>query len=54
LSSSSYATGNNYSKRVINHSEDVLQEIYDMWDYFDEKRDAMERLERYLRTLLNS
>lgn len=35
-------------ERVINHSKDVLQETYDLWDYFDEKRDALERLERYL------
>ncbi len=32
---------------VINHSKDVLEETYDLWDYFDEKRDALERLERY-------
>ena len=35
-------------ERVINHSKDVLEETYDLWDYFDEKRDALERLERYL------
>lgn len=34
--------------RVINHSKDVLEETYDLWDYFDEKRDALERLEGYL------
>lgn len=34
-------------ERVINHSKDVLQETYDLWDYFDEKRDALERLENY-------
>ena len=33
---------------VINHSKDVLQETYDLWDYLDEKRDALERLETYL------
>jgi integrase len=35
-------------ERVINHSKDLLEETYDLWDYFDEKRDALERLERYL------
>ena len=35
-------------ERVINHSKDVLEETYDLWDYFDEKRDALERLESYL------
>jgi integrase len=39
-------------ERVINHSKDVLQETYDLWDYFDEKRDALERLECYLHSLL--
>lgn len=33
---------------VINHSKDVLEETYNLWDYFDEKRDALERLENYL------
>jgi hypothetical protein len=23
-------------ERVINHSKDVLEETYDLWDYFDE------------------
>jgi len=36
------------AERVLNHSKDVLQETYDLWDYFDEKRDALERLEKYL------
>ena len=36
---------------VINHSKDVLEETYDLWDYFDEKRDALERLENYLVSL---
>ena len=36
----------------MNHSKDVLQETYDLWDYFDEKRDALERLERYLHCLI--
>jgi integrase len=36
------------AERVINHSKDVLGETYDLWDYFDEKRDALERLENYL------
>jgi len=35
-------------ERVINHSKDVLEETYDLWDYFDEKRGALERLENYL------
>jgi hypothetical protein len=35
-------------ERVINHSKDVLEETYDLWDYYDEKRDALERLEAYL------
>jgi integrase len=35
-------------ERVINHSKGVLEETYDLWDYFDEKRDALERLEAYL------
>jgi len=39
---------------VINHSKDVLEETYDLWDYFDEKRDAVERLEHYLLQLRDS
>jgi integrase len=39
------------AERVINHSKDVLEETYDLWDYFDEKRDALERLEYYLHGL---
>jgi integrase len=38
-------------ERVINHSKDVLEETYDLWDYFDEKRDALGRLENYLLAL---
>ena len=38
-------------ERVINHSKDVLEETYDLWDYFDEKRDALDRLENYLMRL---
>ena len=41
-------------ERVINHSKDVLEETYDLWDYFDEKRDALERLETYLLRLRDS
>ena len=41
-------------ERVINHSKDVLEETYDLWDYFDEKCEALERLEKYLRALLSS
>lgn len=41
-------------ERVINHSKGVLEETYDLWDYFDEKRDALERLEKYLQALLTS
>ena len=40
-------------ERVINHSKGVLEETYDLWDYFDEKRDALERLENYLLQLRN-
>jgi hypothetical protein len=32
----------------------LLEETYDLWDYFDEKRDALERLEKYLQELLTS
>jgi integrase len=39
------------AERVINHSKDVLEETYDLWDYFEEKRDALTRLEKYLRQL---
>ena len=41
-------------ERVINHSKDVLEETYDLWDYFDEKCEALERLEKYRRALLSS
>lgn len=41
-------------ERVINHSKDVLEDTYDLWDYFDEKRDALERLESYLVQLRDS
>ena len=39
------------AERVMNHSKDVLEETYDLWDYFDEKCDALARLERYLQDL---
>jgi integrase len=29
------------AERVINHSKDALQETYDLYDYFDERRDAL-------------
>jgi hypothetical protein len=32
----------------LDHSKDVLEETYDLWDYFDEKRDALERFETCL------
>jgi hypothetical protein len=32
-------------ERVINHSKHVLEDTYDPWDHFDEKRDALERFE---------
>ena len=32
-----------------NHSKDVLEETDDLWDYFDEKRNALERFENYHR-----
>jgi integrase len=38
---------------VINHSKDVLEETYDLWEYLDEKRDALERWEGYLLGLLS-
>jgi hypothetical protein len=41
-------------ERVINHSKDVLEETYDLWDYFDEKRDALGRLEQYVLQLRDS
>ena len=40
------------AERVIKHSKDDLEETYDLWDYFDEKRDALERLEKYLSGLV--
>jgi integrase len=36
------------AERVINHTKAGLEETYDLWDYFDEKRDALERWEKYL------
>ena len=39
------------AERVINHSKDILQETYDLWEYFDEKRAALERWEGYLLSL---
>jgi integrase len=42
------------AERVINHSKDVLQDTYDLYDYFDERRDALERLEKHLRSLSTS
>jgi integrase len=38
-------------ERVLNHSKDVLEETYDLWECFAEKRDALERLENYLMRL---
>jgi integrase len=40
------------AERVINHSKDALQETYDLWEYFDEKRAALERWEEYLLGLM--
>jgi hypothetical protein len=37
-----------FGERAINHSKDVREEMSDLWNYFDEKRDAPERLENYL------
>jgi integrase len=40
------------AERVINHSKDVLEETYDLWEYFDEKREALERWAGYLLRLM--
>lgn len=40
------------AERVINHSKDALEETYDLWEYFEEKRAALERWERYLLSLM--
>ena len=36
------------AERVMNHTKDTLQETYDLWDYFNEKRNALGSLEGYL------
>ena len=41
------------AERVINHSKDALQGTYDLWEYFDEKRAALERWEEYLLGLMS-
>jgi integrase len=39
------------AERVINHSKDALQGTYDLWEYFEQKRAALEGWERYLLSL---
>jgi Arm DNA-binding domain/Phage integrase family len=39
---------------LINHAPPVLDEIYDRYSYLDEKRDALERYERFLAPLIES
>lgn len=45
---SAYAVSGHVVLGPGDHSKDVLEETYDLWNYFDEKRDALERLENYL------
>jgi integrase len=38
-------------ERVLNHSKDIIEGTYDLYEYLPEKRDALEKLERRLREL---
>jgi integrase len=41
-------------ERVINHSMSTVEGTYDLWEYVDEKRAALEKWERYLKELRDS
>jgi integrase len=38
----------NIAERVLNHSKEVIEGTYDLYDYLPEKRDALEKWERRL------
>ena len=39
------------AERVLNHAQDLIPGTYDVHDYMDEKREALERWARHLETL---
>jgi len=41
-------------ERVINHSMSTVEGTYDLWEYIDEKRAALEKWEHYLKELRDS
>jgi hypothetical protein len=41
-------------ERVINHSMGRVEGTYDLWEYIDEKRAALEKWEQYLKELRDS
>ena len=36
------------AERVVNHVQDEMQEVYDLHDYLEEKRAALEKWEAHL------
>jgi integrase len=41
-------------QRVLNHSKEVIEGTYDVYEYCNEKRTALRKWERHLRALQNS
>jgi integrase len=39
------------AERVLNHARDKIHEAYDLHDYLDEKREALDKWEQYLKSL---
>lgn len=39
-------------ERVLNRSQDGMAEVYDQYDYLDEKRDALDKLSREIMRIL--
>jgi len=39
------------AERVLNHAREKIHEAYDLHDYLDEKREALDKWEQYLKSL---
>ena len=42
------------AERVLNHARERIEATYDVHDYIDEKREALEKWARYLKDLCES
>jgi hypothetical protein len=40
------------AERVLNHAREKIHEAYDLHDYLDEKREALDKWEQYLKGLV--